>query len=89
MGFCLQILEEFSQIDPDLEPEIDIESSEESNDEEEKVEEEEDDDDDDEVEPESGANVKPFDNKSDENQYDIVDILPPFCKYTLKNEAKR
>ncbi|CAF5186352.1 unnamed protein product, partial [Rotaria sp. Silwood1] len=76
-----KILNEFSQIDPSLAPEIIIESSEESNiesDEEGKIEEEEEG-----VELESEVNVGLSDNKPDEAQYDIVDILPPFCKYSL------
>ncbi|CAF0752709.1 unnamed protein product [Rotaria sp. Silwood1] len=71
-----KILNEFSQIDPSLAPEIIIESSEESNiesDEEGKIEEEEEG-----VELESEVNVGLSDNKPDEAQYDIVDILPPF-----------
>jgi hypothetical protein len=77
-------LEEFSQIDGDLEPEINIESSEESNDESDDEEKGEEEDDDDEMESESDVNVvDPFDNKPDEIHYDVVDILPPFCKYFL------
>ncbi|CAF0732682.1 unnamed protein product [Rotaria sordida] len=70
-----KILDEFSQIDPNLEPEVTIESSEESNienDEEEKCEEEEG------VESAPEVIVALSENKPDEMQYDIVDILPPF-----------
>ncbi len=82
--FCLQIFEEFSQIDPYLEPEINIESSEESpveTDEEEEEEENDDEDDDDKNESKSKTIIEQFDNKFDETHYDIVDMLPPFCKY--------
>jgi len=32
---------------------------------------------------ESDEVVEPAGNKAEESQYDIVDILPPFCKYFI------
>ncbi|CAF2650534.1 unnamed protein product [Rotaria sp. Silwood2] len=71
-----KILDEFSRIDPNHEPEVNIESSEESNiesNEEAEIEEEEE-----RVEWEPEVIAASSDDKPDENQYDIVDILPPF-----------
>jgi hypothetical protein len=64
-----------------MEPEINVESSEEENNDDD--EEEEDDDDGDETDSKSEMIVETVDNKHDENHYDAVDILPPFCKYFL------
>jgi hypothetical protein len=74
----LQIFEEFSQIDPDLQLEVNTESSEESiieSDEEENI-----DANKDEAESEPDANVDSRDNHIIQI-YDAIDILPPFCKY--------
>ncbi|UJR35949.1 hypothetical protein I4U23_028690 [Adineta vaga] len=62
-----KILQEFSQIDPELESEENIETSEKSNSE----------DDREEIEAEIELVVEPFHEKCDEYEYDIVDILPP------------
>jgi hypothetical protein len=70
-------LEEFSRIDPQLEPEVDLELSEESSIESDEEEENE------EVKMESDEVVESSGNKPEESQYDIVDILPPFCKYFI------
>lgn len=72
------------------EPEINIESSDEST-----VENDVDDEVDDDIDEEKGEKqdykhdlksktiVEPFNYEPDEYEYDVVDMLPPFCKYFL------
>ena len=67
------MFERYSQMDPDLQSEVDLQSSEESTVESDDEEEDTDDN-------QGDANVDSPDNEIIRD-YDVVDMLPPFCKY--------
>jgi hypothetical protein len=67
-------------MDPDLQSEVDVRSSEESSDDDDEEEEQHTDDNQEELKSKPNANVDSPDDQT-VRDYDVVDMLPPFCKY--------